>query len=100
MGVLPSELVNRSLTTSGRSHHVPAQSYKEQFLRAQQEQAEQQRQQEKRIMGEPRVLTRDETLMSIADAICPPSLRSEIESPNDALATPRGGGHPVSLHAR
>ena len=98
MGFPPSELIYRTLTASGRSHYLPAQSYKEQFLRTQQQELQQQlqRQQEKKIMGKPRALTREESLLSIADAICPPGLRSKIESPDDVLVTPRGGGHFVS----
>jgi hypothetical protein len=46
-------------------------------------------------MSKPRAPTREESLMSIADAIRPSDPRHEIESP-DALATRRGGGHAVS----
>jgi hypothetical protein len=69
------------------------QTYKEQFLLTQQEQRQQRQQERMRKPQSPP--TREESLMSIADAICPPGLKSEIES-SDALAT-RLRGHSVSL---
>jgi hypothetical protein len=61
------------------------QTYKEQFLLTQQQEQRQQQQQQKRMRKPQSPPTREESLMSIADAICPPGLRSGIES-SDALA--------------
>ena len=91
------------------------QSYKAQFLLAQQRQQQQQQQQQQLHTKEKKAttitsvskpetrgttLTREESLMSIADAICPPGLRLETvtELPGDhnhATATRRG--HSVSF---
>jgi hypothetical protein len=81
---------NRTLT----SGPILPQTYKEQFLLSQ-HQEQRQQQQQKRIRKPRAPPTREESLMSIADAICPPGLRSEIE-PSDALTT-RLRGHSVSL---
>jgi hypothetical protein len=80
------------------------QSYKAQFLLAQQRLRRQLRTQEKKATSASKpetrgTLTREESLMSIADAICPPGLRLEtvIELPSDdnhTTATRRG--HSVS----
>jgi hypothetical protein len=77
------------MPTPSRSHHVPAQSYREQFLVTHQHQHQRQKR-----SSNSRALTREESLMSIADAICPPGPRPEIDSPNALVTTRRG--HSVS----
>jgi hypothetical protein len=70
---------------------MPAQSYKEQFLLTQQQQHHQKR------TSKSRAPTREESLMSIADAIRPSDPKYEIESPDTLrVATRRGGGYAVS----
>jgi len=76
---------------------VPPQSYKAQFLLAQQRQ--QQEKQEKKKASKTRTLTREESLMSIADAILPPGLRLETELPDSHHTTTRPSrGHSVSSY--
>jgi hypothetical protein len=82
---------------------VPRQSYKAQFLLAQQRQQQQpQEKQEKKKASKTRTLTREESLMSIADAILPPGLRLETESElpdNHHHTTKRPSrGHSVSFY--
>ena len=81
---------------------VPPQSYKAQFLLAQQRQQQQQQQREKREKkkaSKTRTLTREESLMSIADAILPPGLRLETELPDSHHTTTRPSrGHSVSSY--
>jgi hypothetical protein len=68
---------------------LPIQSYKEQFLLTQQHQHQRQKR-----MSNSRAATREESLMSIADAIRPPDPRPEIDSPGSLVAMRRG--HSVS----
>ena len=79
---------------------VPPQSYKAQFLLAQQRQQQQQQEkQEKKKASKTRTLTREESLMSIADAILPPGLRLETELPDSHHTTTRPSrGHSVSSY--
>jgi hypothetical protein len=82
------------------------QSYKAQFLLAQQQRlhTQEKRKATSASAGKPEIrtsLTREESLMSIADAICPPGLRPETvtvtELPGDhSHATATRRGHSVS----
>ena len=79
------------MLTPSRSHHVLVQGYKEQFLLTQQQRHQDQG---RKRTSNSRAPTREESLMSIADAICPPGPRPEVDSPNALVAMRRG--HSVS----
>ncbi|KAI0247900.1 hypothetical protein BJV78DRAFT_1241601 [Lactifluus subvellereus] len=84
-GVNPADLsvfgaaLTQHLTSSKRVTNTAVASYKEQFLLAQWKQKR----------SKSCALTREESLMSIADAICPPSLKPETSAPE---GNARGNG--------
>lgn len=83
-GVNPADLsvygaaLTQDLSPSKRVTNADVASYKEQFLLLQRHQHQHQRQ---KRTSNSRIPTREESLVSIADAIRPPGLRPEIDSP-------------------
>jgi len=79
-------------------NYAPTQSYKAQFLLARQQQHRepQPQQKEKTSKTLGRTLTREESLLSIADAIRPPGLRLKTDMADEPPLTVTRRGHSVS----
>jgi hypothetical protein len=79
-------------------NHAPTQSYRAQFLLARQQQQHEEsqpQQKEKTSKALGRSLTREESLLSIADAIRPPGLGLETDMADEPPTVTRRG-HSVS----
>ena len=87
----------RTLIFLADHDYAPTQSYKAQFLLARQQQhrESQPQQKEKTSKTLGRTLTREESLLSIADAIRPPGLRLETDMADEPPTVTRRG-HSVS----
>ena len=91
--------LNRKSNFLADPYNAPTQSYQAQFLLAQQQRHQEPQahpqQKEKTNKTQGRALTREESLLSIADAIRPPGLRLETDMA-DMNPTVTRRGHSVS----